>query len=393
MKIRSLILAITFVCGSTALFAQKGEVNNAKAVYDKYSQLRGTSATAGKFGVATLTSAKASIDKAVVNEKTMTDPVAWTYKALIYADLAILDTIEATAAPLIAEAISAGAKAKELDKTGANKPNLETFESLIGQYYFDLGVRAYGKSRFAVAASAFEQGLTFLPGDTTVTYYAGLSYINAKQYDKAIEKYTSLTKTTFSEVPQVYLDLSKMYAMNKDTVSAIRLAAEGALKFPNKSDLATQEIELSMMSGKEREIIEKITALTVKEPKNRLYSFYLGIAYDAMKDFAKAEEAYKSAIAIDPVFEEAYINLGALMLNNGIDIYNQTNRLPPSQTTQYNEGIAKANVEFDKAFPYLEKATQINPKSRLALQSLLTYYRAKRNSAKADEIKKIIDAL
>jgi hypothetical protein len=52
-----------------------------------------------------------------------------------------------------------------------------------------------------------------------------------------------------------------------------------------------------------------------------------------------------------------------------------------------------AFVEFDRAFPYLDKAVKIDPKSLNALQNLKTYYVIKKNTAKVAELTKQITAL
>jgi tetratricopeptide (TPR) repeat protein len=184
-----------------------------------------------------------------------------------------------------------------------------------------------------------------------------------------------------------------MYVSKKDTVSAIRIASEGAKAFPNNASLARQEIELSLMNGKEKEVIAKIEAQAAKEPDNKTYPFYLGIAYNAIKDEQKAEEAYKRALAIDPNYGDAALNLGVIIMNRGIDLNNKAANMPANKQQEYNALIKKSSAEIDKAFPYLEKAVAVDPKSRLALDNLRVYYVLKKNEAKAAEYKKKVDAL
>ncbi|HYK75855.1 MAG TPA: tetratricopeptide repeat protein [Daejeonella sp.] len=391
MKIKSFILAFAFVGTSLSVFAQKGEINTAKTNYEKYVQLKDANSAA--LGVNNLKTAKTSIDKAVANEKTMADPAAWTYKSLIYADLALLDTVPATSQPLANEAIAAVAKAKELDTKGENKANIEAVSSLMAQYELNSGVKAYQANKFADAYDAFNKSLSYRPGDTTITYYAGLSAINAKNYKGGIKSYEALTKTNFSSNPQIYLDLSRLYALEGDTTSAIRVASEGSKRYATDAALATQEIELSLISGKQAEVIGKITEQAQKDPQNKLLPFYLGIAYNTANQPEKAIEAYKKAIALDPDYADANLNLGGLLLNKGIALYNGANKLPANKQKEYDEMMKKAQAEFDNAFPYLKKASDVNPNSKMALENLKTYYIIKKNQAKVDEITKKINAL
>ena len=390
MKLNSLILTTVIAGFTLSGYAQKAELSSAKSNYDKYDQLR--SANSAALGLTNLKTAKTSIDKAAVHEKTINDPSTWTYKALIYSDLAVLDSVPSTSKPLITEATNALTKAKEMDKSGANKTNLDKVAANLAQYDLNLGVKAYQANKFEDAYKSFNNSLNYRPGDTTIMYYAGLSAINAKDYKAGIAKYEDLIKTNFSANPQIYLDLSRLYTMQGDTAKAIQIASAGAAKF-NTAELATQEIELSLMSGKQAEIISKIEVQAQKDPKNKLLPFYLGIAYNAAKNNEKAIAAYKQAIAIDPEFGDANLNLGGLYLNKGIDLYNTANKLPQSKQKEYDLMMKNATSQFDTAFPLLDKAAKLNPKSRIALENLKSYYIIKKNNAKVEEITKQLSTL
>jgi tetratricopeptide (TPR) repeat protein len=391
MKIKSFILAAVFSASTLLAFAQKGEISSAKSNYEKFVSLK--EAASLLLAMPNIKLAKTSIDKAVANEKTSGDPTAWTYKSMIYGELALLDTVPARSKPLFDEALAAYKKAVGLDIAGLNKVNLDNvFASVFSQYELNQGVKAYQSNDFELAYNAFNNALSYRPGDTTLTYYTGLSAINAKNYKVGIANYEKLIKTEFSANQSIYLDLARLYTLEKDTVKAITIASEGAAKY-NDNQLATLDIELSLMSGKEKEVITKITAQAQKSPTNKTYPYYLGIAYSSLNDIAKAEESYLQAIKIDPSFADAYINLGGVLLNKGINIFNEANKLPQNKQKEYDEMIKIANIDFEKAFPYLEKATALDPKSRLALDNFKTYYIIKRNQAKVDEITAKIEAL
>lgn len=389
MNTKSLILALAVTGISVTAFAQKSAVNSAKSSYESYSTLKGASP---KLAEPQIKSAKESIDKAVLHEKTMNDPTAWTYRALIYAELAAADSSSASE-KLAEEALTSLNKAKDLDKAGAQKENIQKAASILSQGQLVKGKDFYDKQNFAEAYKAFNKGLQYAPGDTTLNYAAAISAMYAKDYPNAIERFKELLPTNYSSLENVYSNLSVLYAAQGDTVSAIKIAGEGAAKFPKSSDLATREIEFSLMSGKQKEVIEKINAQSAKEPNNKIYPFYLGIAYNAANDNAKAEDAYKKAIALDANYTDAYINLGGLIMNSGIEIYNKANKLPANKQAEYTATMKKAQAEFDRALPFLEKAAELNPKSELALRNLKTYYSIKNNKAKVDEIDAKLNAL
>ena len=385
------MLVLAGLAISITSFAQKGEVNNAKANYIKYTSLKGAPG-ADKLAAAALNDAKTAVDKATANEKTKADPVAWAYRALIYADLALADSVDSKTAPLVAEAISSQKKAAELDKDGANKALIESVPPMMAQYQFNKGVRAYNAKDFAKASAEFQEGLTYTPKDSVLTLYSGLMALYGKDYKTAIKQYSAaVANKQYS--PEVFTTLSELYFTEKDTINAIKVAAEGSAKFPTNTGLAAKEIEYSLVAGKNKEIIDRITELVKKDPTNKYNQYYLGIAYNGMGDFAKAEEAYKASIAIDPAFVDAYLNLGGLIMDEAIIIYNATNKLPGSQQAQYVEGMKKANVEFERAFPYLQKTIELNPKSKAAFTNLKVYYQVKKDTDKLKEIQAKIDSL
>jgi tetratricopeptide (TPR) repeat protein len=391
MKIKSFILAAVFSASTFIVFAQKGEVTSAKTSYEKFIGLK--EANSMLLALPNIKAAKASIDKAVVHAKTLEDPTAWTYKALIYGEMALIDTVPATSKPLMDEAKAAHKKAIELDKAGENKASLEAANSsLFAQFELNQGVKAYQTNNFPDAYTAFNNALNYRPGDTTITYYAGLSAINAKNYKAGIQSYESLIKTNFSANNQIYMDLSRLYTMEGDTARAIAVASEGASKF-NNTQLATQEIELSLMSGKQKEVITKISDQAQKNPDNKLYPYYLGIAYSTIGESAKAEEAYMTALKMDPNFPEVNTNMASIILNKGINFYKQANELPSNQQKEYEAMIKLGQAELEKALPYLLKSVELDPKSRVALENLKTYYVIKDNKEKIAEISAKIEAL
>jgi len=387
---KSLVFAFALLGCAYSASAQKGELSTAKTNYEKYIALKdaGSLALAGP----SLTIAKTSIDKAALNEKTAIDASTWAYKALIYANLALNEADAATAEALIKSAGDDFSKAVDMDTDKKNANLITAGNDAFAQFQLNKGVKAFQAQDFKQAYTAFEQSLIYRPADTLLTYYSGLAAINAVDYTSAIKRYEELLTTDYSANREIALDLSKLYSMQKDTVNAIRIASVYATKF-NDQALATQEIELSLMSGKQKQVIERILAQITLDPKNKLEHFYLGIAYDALKEFKKAEDAYKKAIDLDANYFDATLNLGSGILNNGIDLYNKANTLPANKQKEYDAAMKVAFVEFDRAFPYLDKAVKIDPKSLNALQNLKTYYVIKKNTAKVAELTKQISAL
>ncbi len=388
MNFKSLIFGLIITCVSISAFAQRSEVISAKDNLTKYLQMaRSTPKLAAPF----MKSAKESIDRAILHDKTKADPELWGMRALLYSEMAYNDSTSASV-NYITEAQTSLAKAKELDADADNKENIKKAKLTLYQVQLLKGKKFFDSKNYTDAYTEFNKGLEFLPSDTISNYYAGVSAQNSKNYKAAIKSYTDLLSTNFTYLPDVYTNLAESYAANKDTAAAIKVLTEGYNKFPQSTQLVAREIELSINSGRNKEVISKIEAQMQKEPANKDYPFYLGIAYNAINDATKAEEAYKKAIAIDPKFLNAYINLGTVIMNSGIEKYNAANKkfgnknLVAAQVTEYNKAKAQATAEFDKALPYLLKATEIDPQSKIAWTNLRAYYNAKSNKQKVAEI-------
>lgn len=400
---RSVLIGAILLATGTTVFAQKAELNSAKSNFDAYEGLKSNP----KLSNVSLDKAKASVDKAVVHEKTAADPEAWAYKALIYTGLAERDSanVQAQTATLT-EAIAAVKKAVDLDTKGLQKATIQKANDGLYNLHIRKGYNEYKREKYVESYTSFVAAAPFIEveADTLGNYYAAISAQNAavrdkdeagrkKYYGNAIDRYNNLLKSNFSYLGDVYSNLSVLYAANGDTAAAIRIAGEGAKRFPTNSVLATREIELSLMSGKGKETIDKIKAQFAKEPKNKVLPYYLGIAYNDLKDYKSAEEWYLKALEIDPNYGDAAINISGIIMNSGIDIYREANALPANKQAEYAAGMKKADAEFARALPYLIRATEIAPTKELAWKNLKAYYDIKNDKVKSNEIKKKIESL
>jgi len=412
MKIKLLMAGLLGLVSATT-FAQKGELNTAKSEFEKYGSLKGT-----PLAKTSLAAAKTSIDKAAANEKTATLPLTYALKGAIYSTYAVQDTVAATSLPLFTTAEEALKKAKELDTKGENKQIIDEGNLNLAQYQLTKGVAEYGAGKYDLAYKSFDYYRTILPEDTNAIYYTGLSAANSKNYPAAISNYNKLITTKFSKIPGVYLDLSSMYLLSADTAGALKAVSEGVAKYPNNAELRKREIEISLQTGKEKEVLEKIQSALTADPKNKTLYYYAGLTYSqaaeaAAKDqgkakdaaskakfqaskvenYAKAAEMYKKALEIDPNYFEANLNLGYVIISPAIDDYNAANKLPANKQKEYDAAIAKAKAQFEAAKPYLLKAVDLNPKSVDALTNLRTYYLGTKDEANAAKTKEKIDAL
>ena len=307
---------------------------------------------------------------------------------------------------------------------------IDEANNYVALYNSTLGVKQYQSGKYDLAYRSFDNYRQALPDDTSAIYYTALAASNAgntdpKFYPFAITNYNTLLATKYSENAKIYKYLTTLYIITKDTASALKTIGEGVAKYPANSELRELEIRIGLQAGKEAEILGKIQAAIANDPKNKVLYYYEGLTYSRIADatddkaskakddatkvsltktafdnYVSGAENYKKALAIDPEYFDANLNLGYSLEKPAIDIYNTARNLPADKQKEYVALRLKADVQFDLALPYLQKAVALNSKSSDALNNLRNYYRGKydtanaaANKAKADDLKKQIDAL
>ncbi len=391
MKLKS-ILSLALLLLTTVAFSQISNLRKAKTSYIKFSDVK--SMGSPQLGRADLKAAHDALLKAIEHDKTKEEAETWVYYGLVNADLSLLEDNQSKADEYYRIASEAREKAVALDSEKAHADNLLVLDYSLAQYELNQGIKAWDAEDFLSAYKNFDRAEAFIPGDTTLLYYAGAAAVQGKDYTAALEKYTQLVDNEdFSFHKQILLDIPRIYIMQGDTVQATKYGNLAMEKYPEDSEIATQYIEYNLMAGNEEEVVGAIKAESAKNPGNKTLYYYLGLAYNALQDEASAEEEYKKALAIDPDYVDANINLGGLILNRGIDHWNHVNNQRDLSQQQYETEIKKAHEIFDIAFPYLQKAVDNDDKNLIALSNLQKYYQIKDNQAKADELQAKIDAL
>jgi lipopolysaccharide biosynthesis regulator YciM len=427
MKIKLLMVALSGLISVTA-FAQKGELNTAQSEYNEYEVASGSAAKIPALAVkakTNLSNAKAAIDKASANAKTSALPLTFALKAAIYASVAVDDSVQTTSAVAYNTAAEALKQAKTLDTKNENSKLTDHANIQLAQYLLNKGMTEFQNKKYNDAYKSFDNARLLIPNDTTTIINTAIAAINAKNYTAGIANYNALLKTNYSAKNKIYNDLPGLYLANKDTTGALKSIDEALVKYPTNTDLRRLEIEIALQTGKLGDLTAKIQSAIANDPKNKVLQYYAGLTYSqigdaanansakakddatkksmyqtALDNYTKAVDYYKKAIEIDPEYFEANLNLGYVLIRPAVDGYNIARNLPANKEKEYNAAIAKANAQFDLAKPYLQKAVDIKPTSLDALTNLRNYYRGKsdpahaaENKAKADDLKKQIDAL
>lgn len=367
--------------------AQKSELFNAKNQYANFQDFQRQKQYAEEINA--LNDGKTSTDKAILHEKTKDNPELWAYRGVLYAASAALDTAKDNATTAIPTAVEAVKKAKELDVKKNNEEVIKSAEKYLANVFQNKGVTCFKGEDYVCAYECFKFVGETLPTDTTFSYYAAIAARKAKM-NAAAAQYFKIAIERGIKAPAAFVECSRSLIAEKDTAGAIAILNKGQQVNPKDLNVVFEEINIFITRGKAAEITGKVELAISNDPSNKVLHFVAGIAYEKAKNKEKAEGAYKKAIEIDSYYFEPTYNLGAMYVNNANDLISQANKLPMNKQKEYNAFKVQFESEFKKALPYLEKAHEIKPKDRNTILSLRELYTQIKETAKADEMTKLL---
>ncbi len=176
----------------------------------------------------------------------------------------------------------------------------------------------------------------------------GVSYLDAKQYDRAMEEFQKALTLTPCYPTEIYTNIGLLYFES------------------GRQDLARQNLDRAVLLN----------------PGNYVALDLLGTLDRKQKDYSKALKHHRAAIKINPNFAPSYHNLGILYmeigdLSNAVKAFRQALALRPMWSEAYSSlGLALAKQgRYDIAIPALRKAVKIDFKNEEALFNLALSYK------------------
>jgi tetratricopeptide (TPR) repeat protein len=269
--------------------------------------------------------------------------------------------------------------------------------------------------------------------DTINLYYAASTYVNAKEYTKALELYDNLKQINYSgkgtsyfavnkltsqedffttieerdkmvkigtheksrteAIPskkgEIYKNIALILVQDGKTEEAKKAVAEARKADPSDSSLALTEANL-YLETKDFETYRKLVGeILAQNPNDADLTFNLGVISATAGNKVDAEKYYLKAIAIKPDYINAYINIAALKLDGERSIIEQMNKLGTSvkDTKRYDELKKRREDIFKSVIPFLKKGVELDPKNDDVTKTLLGVYNALEMSAEAKALK------
>ena len=344
------------------------------------------------------------IEPATQDAKTGLQEKTWRYRGDIYRSIA-LGTDEALRAKFpdaIDKAAESYMKANELDAKGAYKrENAQALAALQGAS-LNAGNDAFTKKDYPLAIARYRRSETiaksFGNADTNAIFNRALAYEAMGDAANATSSYREAIAAGYNK-PEVYRYIASLQRKGDDVNSAIETTREGVARLPGDKDLMLDEMQFLLLADRSDEAEGSVKAALAKDDGNAVLWSVLGGLYDkkasmaseakdlkAMNEwYAKAEEAYKKAIEIDPKLFDAHFNIGVLYNNRAAAEYDKCSAI--KSDSEYMKCKKVADDTYLQAVPFFEKAHELNPADLQTIQQLIKLYGKTNDQAKYQAMK------
>jgi tetratricopeptide (TPR) repeat protein len=275
--------------------------------------------------------------------------------------------------------------------------------------------------------------------DTINLYYAASTYVNGKDYAKALKLYEELKALNYSGKGTNYYALNKLtgqedlYNNAKDRDLAVKIGthekpkteaipskrgeiyknitlilvqdgkieeAKKAVADARKANPADNSLILTeanlYLETKNFETYKKLVSEALeKNPNDADLVFNLGVLSANAKNRDEAEKHYKKVMEINPKYINAYINFAALKLEDEKVIIDEMNKLGTSSKDMKRYDVLKTKREdlFKATIPFLQKAYELDPTNIDVAKTLLNVYSALEMMPESKELKAKIKVL
>ena len=198
---------------------------------------------------------------------------------------------------------------------------------------------------------------------------------------KAIEQYREINRLDPSDTESA-LWLARLYRLKNEHDRAEQVLRSILQSDPENEAAVEQLTQLLMDEGKSPEAVKLLEGITAHSPSPVLLDL-LGDAYTQAHELAKAEEAYRRAVELDPSELSHQRGLGQTLLaeekySEALKVYQKLSDLMPDDSDVYLRiaQIYRELHQLDKAEQNLVKARQYAPGSLEVMYNEAMLYQA-----------------
>ena len=296
------------------------------------------------------------------------------------------------------------------DSTSASPEELKSYADTT-VYLYDLAMKYYpqDKSYFQVRKAFVKETWYNLPASEVITEYEKAISWDPKISDYYFNRLGQLYKAAASDSNNYKSKAIDLYTMlqekdpdnpawNSELESLVEnrdqlvdLAKKAWELDKDNLSKAWKYASLAMRESRYKEAAKVLEFLVSKEPTTVNYWNQLATAYQRLENTAKAEEAYRKLISLEPEKKEHYLNLGIILADKGNYSAARAQYLKASKLGNgwglpiYYEGLL-----YEKS----ARNCEFNFEAKLVYQlAVNTYYRAKSMDPTVTQAQARINAL
>jgi tetratricopeptide (TPR) repeat protein len=321
-----------------------------------------------------------SIQTALNNDETKALPKTWLVKGKILQAIGKSkdEKYSSISENPAVEAYASYQKAIELDiKKKVNKEvDLQLLE--LSSVAANKAIVAFDAKNYDRALELFELIMTIETNpmynnklDTAMLFNSGLASLNAKKYDKAIDYFNKAATYKYGG-GNTYSLIKTAYMAKGDTANALATLKRAFEAYPNELTIIVDLINFYLSNNQAEQAMNYINVAKQKEPNNVSFLFAEGTLLEKMNQPDKAYEVYLKATQIDSNYFNAYYNIGVIFYNKAVKLFDAASL--EKDDAKYQEFQKQGDEELKKALPYMEKAHKIDPKEKVAAETLKGLY-------------------
>ncbi|MDR2037914.1 MAG: tetratricopeptide repeat protein [Bacteroidales bacterium] len=285
------------------------------------------------------------------------------------------------------KAIDAYEKAKSLDEKGKltkkiNEAYVLINNDLEGKIANELTLErfrdVYESSQLKIRLNGYLGKI-----DTLYYYYAGYAAYHYnerqggniwKETEEALEKAIPLGFEPEGMEGSMY-DMMYVATLNAsgDTAKALSYVQKGLEIYPENMQLLYRMINYYLNREESEKAMDYLKKAQKDDPNNTMLLFVEGTLLERMGDTDKAVEVYDKVITLKPDYFDAYYNKSVAYYNKAAK-YLEEGNAPNKTFKEYEELKNLAELEFEKAIPPMEKALELMPTNKDALETLKSMY-------------------
>ena len=221
--------------------------------------------------------------------------------------------------------------------------------------------------------------------------YAGISSQELGNLQEAVAYYKNaiLYKVPRLDIYEMMMGLTKKIGDNTNYEFAV---LEYRAAFPELEKDAERKLATHYHGTKQYEkLLPTCDKLIGWFPDVFIYQYYKAVAYQNLKDIAKAELAYKKALELNPDHYNSNVGLGMILYKKGSASFKSKKKKYESLKSptrldydKYRKSLESSKMMYSNALKYLLRAYQIKPNDKLkpVLSNIYTRLDKKSEAAK-----------